>query len=223
MSSAYANRFLKLKCAPDVLAATTPIGQDPVKEISEAMGIIQKVKPIVFDEPMKYNVVDLCSGNALVPVIAVHLLPITDASAVDKRERKRRWELVSRFVYYTKDIMDDSVFDLINENTILTSVHCCSDLALRVAEIYTRSKACALVMSPCCSGRMPGFVPEAVKKLLGGYITWAYYLSTLADGHLYTDKFILSPANTVIVARKKIEVAPKPKPSIPRWDDGEGD
>ena len=60
METYHLNRFLKLKCAGDVLSATYPINR-AAKEISEAMGIVQDIKRIALAEPGEYVLLDFCS------------------------------------------------------------------------------------------------------------------------------------------------------------------
>ena len=92
----YVKQFMALRCAGDVLDACGPF-KNGEKEINESMAVLQRVRRIVLAEPMKYTLVDLCSGNALTPVLAVHYLPIVKAYAVDINPHERRWDKVRRF------------------------------------------------------------------------------------------------------------------------------
>ena len=95
----YLNHFLSLKCSSDVLEVVNPLGNKAAKEITESMAVIKHIKRIAIAEKHKYGLLDLCAGNALTSVLAVHLLPIKGAIAVDKRVRNRKWDMVKRFKY----------------------------------------------------------------------------------------------------------------------------
>lgn len=134
----YIDRLLSKKCAGDVLGIVGPMNHSG-KEISEAMAIIERIKLLTIASPMKYTVVDLCSGNALLPVISASSLPTRHNYAVDLRPRKRPWDKVRRFTYYTADIHSIDFLGflaLIDGPVILTSVHPCKSLAQRAVELY---------------------------------------------------------------------------------------
>lgn len=194
------NEFLSLRCSGDVLNAVNPIGSKAEKEISEAMSIIRHLKSIVLDFPMQYNLVDLCSGNALVPVIAAHLLPITSATAVDKRTRNRRWDIVKNFEYKVIDIYTNEVFSLVNSNTIITGCHACGNLSHRISEIFLNTEAKALVLMPCCSGQLRNKYGPFLSKKLSKYELWSLELTEAVNGVLYREELCLSPKNLVIKA-----------------------
>ncbi len=58
------------------------------------------------------------------------------ASAVDKKKRNRDYCKANRFTYIQQDIFDNKIYEHINENTILISVHPCKGMAFRAIEIY---------------------------------------------------------------------------------------
>ncbi len=100
----YLEQFLSLNCSGDVLNACLPIN-NPSKEITEAMAMIRQIKPIVLANKMRFALIDLCAGNALTSIIAVHLLPIKGALAIDLKPVQRpHRENVKRFVYLKGDI-----------------------------------------------------------------------------------------------------------------------
>ncbi len=74
VSSRYVDEFLSLNCAPDVLGAVGPIN-NPSKEISEAMAVIRRLRPIVLKEGSVslVGMLEFCAGNALTSVLACHL------------------------------------------------------------------------------------------------------------------------------------------------------
>jgi hypothetical protein len=107
------------------------------------------------------------------------MLPVTNAVATDIRPRKRNYGIVKRFSYRYQDIYDNSILNLIDQNTIIVSSHPCKH-ATRVVEIFNKSNAKALCLIPCCNGNFDklvgiGFLTERLSK----YDVWTYYLSTL--------------------------------------------
>ncbi|MHC4604629.1 MAG: methyltransferase, partial [Planctomycetota bacterium] len=171
----YVSEFLSLKCAGDVLNATAPLGPRAEKEITEAMAVVSRLRGMALAEPMKYELYDLCAGNALCSVLAVHLLPIKFAHAVDKKPRNRRWDLVQRFEYLSCDIYDSLS---LKSPAIIISCHPCRDLAKRVIQIYHEQESAAhLVLIPCCKGKIDTPLPTGIlKKRLSKYEQWCFYL-----------------------------------------------
>ena len=134
-SESYTNEFLGLQCSGDVLNVCSPLGNKSQKEITESMGMIKRIRSIFLSNPMEYSMVDLCAGNALTSVLAVHLLPVEVARAIDIKPRKRKWNKAKRFIYDELDIYRETIFDCIGCNTVIICVHGCKDLARRVIEI----------------------------------------------------------------------------------------
>ena len=200
--SRYVDEFLSLRCAGDVLNVVNPIGNSTAKEISESIGVIKRLKKIVLKEPMRYTLYDLCAGNAITSVLAVHLFPIKEAFAIDKRPRKRKWHLAKRFKYLTLDINDVQP-DMFDENSIIIGIHACTSLANRIIELYKESKAQHLILMPCCIGQLKHNYPDIVREKLGKYIIWAWQLAEKCDGKFTIDNHVLSPVNAIITASKK--------------------
>lgn len=217
----YLSRFLKLRCCGDILNIVCPVSSGIEKEISEAFSIITNVKPIVLGEKDKYKILDLCCGNPLGSILSAFLLPIKEVIAVDKKEVKRNYELIRKFQYIEGDIYNDSIFDLIDEDTIIMAIHPCRELAKRIIEIYNESKANYLFLMPCCEGdysklKNSRFLAEnlsgvdhPLEKTSGNYLTWVYYLSTLCDCRIVIDKKCASPKNAIIIGKKSREVKRK--------------
>lgn len=196
----YVSEFLSLKCAGDVLTTCAPINSVE-KEISESMGIIKRLRPIVLAEPMKYRVLDLCAGNALTSVLSVHLLPIKSALAIDIKPRERPgFGSVKRFNYIRGNILFGHYEHASNTDIIISSHPC--KLARRVVEIYNRSPAKALILIPCCEGPLVRKYPQFVKEKLGAYFRWCWDLAQDCGGDVFVDKRILSPKNIVVVAKR---------------------
>ncbi len=199
----YTSEFLSLKCAGDVLNCCSPLGAKSQKEITESMGMIKRIRSIFLSEPMRYNLLDLCAGNALTSVLAVHLLPVFNACAVDIKPRKRKWNKVKRFKYDELDIYGEKVFDYIGIDTVIICVHGCKDLARRIIEIYKKSTAKALFMMPCCNGKVKRFYPQDMIERLGKYKIWCWdLLQDMAEKDtkniFVVDQKILSPKNVII-------------------------
>ena len=197
----YINDFMNLKCSGDVMNSVIPIGHNPGKEITESMGIIKKVKTLILPNPGKYNILDLCAGNALTSVLACHLFKLDYASAVDKKQRYRRWELVQGFTYLVGDIYDPNIMNWVNDKTIIISIHACGNLAKRIIEIYKTSNAKAMFLMPCCLGKLDHGYPEEIKKRLGSYLMFCWDLAqSVENSKIYIDPYILSPKNVIIKA-----------------------
>lgn len=205
IKQAYVSEFLSLKCAGDVLNIVSPLGDKAQKEITESMAVVKRLRSISLRKPMEYTLYDLCAGNALTSVIAVHLLPIKHAVAMDKKPRKRQWRLAKRFQYVTKDIYDIDPKYNIAPNSIIIAVHACTDLSNRVINIYLESDASYLILMPCCEGKKTLYFPPIFKEKLGTYLWWSYQLALKAKGRLLVDEKVISPKNALIIARKKEE------------------
>lgn len=197
----YVSQFLTLKSAPDILGAVNPIGKSAEKEISESMGMIKFIRDITLKEPNKYQIFDICAGNALTSIIACHLLPIKHATAIDKLPRERNFHLVKNFNYMFEDIYNIEP-DFFPENSIIIAVHACKDLAKRIIKLYNESKAKYLLLMPCCESGLNGKYQLICDKI-GKGLTWALELAIMCDGKMYEDKKILSPKNIIIVAEKE--------------------
>lgn len=207
MSTRYTDEFFKLKAAPDILAATKAI-TNGTKKITEAMSIIHAIRRITLSDKMNYSLVDMCSGNALVPIIAAHLLPVRFCVSVDKKSPKPSWTRVKRLhPFGNVDIMtEENMLDLdINqhlggEKTILTSVHPCGKLAEQVINIFLRRPQYRyLYMMPCCSSKINHrrknnlldeirliysevttiSTEEAGEKIVDSYVLWCLHLANL--------------------------------------------
>ena len=205
--SKYISRFLSLKCAPDVLATVGNLGNKVEKEISEAFAIVRRIRKIILKHPNQFQVVDLCSGNALVPVTAIHLLPVTYAYAVDKAPRDRRWELANNFRYIQEDIYNMD-YTLFTKPTILTAVHSCGTLAEQIIKIYERYYQIRhLILMPCCYGKLDSSLLKFIKKEASGDLAWVTKLALQCGENVRVtkDNHILSPKNYIIIASKNNE------------------
>lgn len=196
----YLGSFLKLKCSGDVLNAVGTIA-NPIKEISESMAVINIIRPPILDNPMKYSVLDLCAGNSLTSVIAAHLFPIKHSVAVDVRKKKEKlFRNTRNFYYVQKSIYDDDIHKMVDENTIIISVHPCQNLARRVIQIFNNSPSPMIVLMPCCNGNVER-VPNEDK-----YLTWCRHLYSLLETSniiMTRDEKCLSEKNNIIIGKKK--------------------
>ena len=196
--------FLSLKCAPDVLGTVGYLGGKPEKEITEAWAIIKKLRKVVLKEPNKYQLVDLCSGNALVPVIATHLLPFTKTYAIDKLKRDRNWNHAKNFRYVTSDIehISLSIFD---KPTIITAVHCCRKTAETVINIFNETRDIKhMLLMPCCVGSLNSGLLQFIRNEANRDVAWITKLSLMCDNavKISRDNHVLSPKNYIIMASK---------------------
>lgn len=195
----YVQEFLRLKCAGDVLNVCSPLGNNTHKEITESMGMIKRIKGLFISNPMIYNLIDLCAGNALTSVLAVHLLPVKYAYAIDKRPRDRKWSNAKRFEYLTRNIFDSEIEKYIDDKSVVISIHACGDLSVKIIDLYKNSKAKALFLMPCCVGKMRHKYPTKMQEKLGDYMLWAWDLVQELENYALTeDGNILSPKNIII-------------------------
>lgn len=201
----YLDEFLRLNCCGDILNIVTPLSHAP-KEITESMAIISRLRGETLSNPMKYQVLDLCAGNALTSLVSVFLLPVYFAYAVDKIKRNKDYSKARAFEYIELDIFDEKVCEYINENTIIISVHPCRGMAARVVEIYKNSPARSLYLMPCCIGKYRIPAKQFLCENMGKYHAWCYYLASLCNGSIEIDANCISKANAVISAHK----APQP-------------
>ena len=204
--SKYLDEFFGYKCAGDVINAVTPLNR-AAKEISEAMAVVRRLKPFVLNRPMELTLVDLAAGNALTAIIAVHLLPVKLANAVDREPRRRPGHAkVERFVYSQLTVEAlVGVSDHWGTDVVFASVHPCSTLATRIVDLYLATpRAVGLVLMPCCHGPQdtPKRIPTAFRQRINGYEAWAWWLAERAGGDLFVDKNVLSPCNAIVVAKK---------------------
>uniref|UniRef100_A0A6M3XG35 Putative methyltransferase n=1 Tax=viral metagenome TaxID=1070528 RepID=A0A6M3XG35_9ZZZZ len=204
----YLGKFLSLDCCGDILNIVTPLSHAP-KEITESMAIIERLRGEVLPDPMKYQILDLCAGNALTSLTSVFLLPVKQAVAVDKKKRNRDYHKANRFRYVELDIFTDETFNFIDENTIIISIHPCRGMAARVVEIYNNSPARSLYLMPCCIGNYRIPAKQFLCKNLGKYQAWCYYLASLCNGSIEIDANCISKANAVISAHRKPSVKEK--------------
>ena len=210
----YVDHFLKLRCAGDVLNVTGPMN-NAMKEISEAMSIMKHVKRIVIPDPMKYQLVDFCSGNALVPITAAFVLPLNFTIAVDKRPNKApftRQGVVDRFVYLKADVYTLGLSSPEIPPTILTCVHGCGGLAKVTIEAFLDGPQVKhLIMMPCCEGKLPEIdIPSFFRQKLTSYDMWCYGLyetiqqsSKVKYSNMIEDLNVISPKRTLIIASKE--------------------
>ncbi|MDP2753356.1 MAG: hypothetical protein Q8P40_03075 [Nitrospirota bacterium] len=197
----YLDEFLRLKCCGDILNIAAPLSHAQ-KEITESMAVIARLRKETLSNHMKYNVLDLCAGNALTSLTSVFLLPVSSALAVDKKKRSRNYCKAERFEYIELDIFNNEIYNYINENTIIISVHPCRGMAARVVEIYNNSPARSLYLMPCCIGKYRIQAKQFLCESMGKYYAWCYYLASLCNGNIEIDENCMSKANAVISAHK---------------------
>ena len=208
----YVEEFLSLKCAPDVLGVVGQMKSGVCKEITEAMGIMKALRPIVLREPGRYVLYDLCAGNGLVGVLAAHLLPLRYTVSVDKLERRRRWDKVQRFTYCISDIYTESSmarYHMMRNGGpfILAGCHPCKDLSVQILRLYgVLADAKHVVVMPCCKGGLPKDSPPVermVQEKLSRYERWVVGLARMVGGDVYRDPKVQSLCNCIVTASKE--------------------
>jgi hypothetical protein len=204
MENGYVDEFLNLRCCGDILNVVNPIGKNSRKEITEAMSLIKRVKRLVFPRDRQFKVLDLCSGNALTAITAVHLYPNVRAMALDKRPRDRQWDKVERFEYVFADLYSlegvKRMMEFVDPTTIIVSSHPCGDLAREIGKLFKGLTAKALFMMPCCDGSVKRSYPQELYSKMGKYFVWCWDLAQDVNGKISVDKRCLSPRNIVVSA-----------------------
>ncbi len=209
MGNRYVDQFLALNCAGDVLNAVGKINK-PEKEISESMAIVKHLKEIVLKEPNRYEIFDLCAGNALTSILIAHLLPVGMCFAVDKEKRLNgNYGNVSGFMYLDpielSELKIDQVAGKEHKDIILISVHPCQ-AAREIVHIYNNGNFKALIMMPCCEGVNEELVSDPwLSKRMNRYDRWTYSLACSIEKieskvKIYTNRYCLSPKCNVITA-----------------------
>ena len=204
--SKYVNKFLNMKCAGDVIGIAGPMKKYE-KEITEAMAMKEAIKEFALKKPNKYVVVDVCSGNALVPLLTAFTLPVAHSTAIDIKDRYRPWHLVNKFLYLTGDIKDDYFKRYLNRNphpTILTACHACKNISEHIINLYHEMDIVKhLVLMPCCIGGISSKY-SLLRQKLGKYMLWCLELADMCEGkvNIYQDNLVLSPKNVIITASK---------------------
>lgn len=202
----YIESFLELNCSCDILEILKPFRSGICKEISETWSMLKRVRSLTLTSKNKYNILDICAGNPLFSVTSAFLLPVEESVAVDKHIPDRDYSSIQNFKYLKLNIHNDSIYDIIDEYTILVSIHPCKRLATRIVDIYNKSKAQCLFMMPCCIDRK-SITTVKLKFLIdqiGKYKTWVYHLSSLCEGkvNVSIDNKCLSIKNCIISASK---------------------
>ena len=205
----YMDEFLRLKCAVDVLNVVNPIGNKPVKEISESMAIIKGMKRVVFRvKPNTYSLFDVGAGNAITSVLAQHLLPLSCSWAIDKRLRNRNWSKVNQFIYCEvnfKDFMEEPRIS--PTPVIMIGVHSCKELSKEIINAFNENLYIKhLFLMPCCEGSFKSVMPSYMKENLSKAVDWVYYLYDrleVKDKDIIQDKKCLSPKNLIIEAHRE--------------------
>ncbi len=156
------------------------------------------------------DLLDLGAGNALGSILAVHLLPVRHAVAIDNKPRERSGHAnVKRFTYKRGDAFYPDWNKVVGEKreykTVIISIHPCAQLATRVVDIYLGSpEYIGLVLMPCCNGHQNDKkIPTAFRSRISKYEAWAWWLAERVGGDLFVDKNVLSPCNAIVVARKE--------------------
>lgn len=202
MSNKLVDKFLSLKCSSDVLEAVRPLNS-PSKEISETMILINAIRSYTLSQKMVYSVTDLCAGSALTAITAVHMLPITEAIAIDLYPQRRPGHAnVRRFEYRTGNIYDESLWQEMNLNrSIVVASHACKDLALQIAR-KCRQWDLPLAMLTCCQsqGQMSPFFKD-LALTMGKYEAWTAYVANVTEGRFKFIDDCLSPANGLVTRK----------------------
>lgn len=204
----YLDWFFGLGCAGDVLASAPKLRKG-AKEISEALALISAIRPMCLADPGRWTVLDLCAGNALTSLIAVHLFKVKRAIAVDIAPRGFR-RAPDRFESVRGDVHDHDLWkklDLYSDPDVLVvSAHPCKGLAQAVVSTFRWYDAAKhLALLPCCVAMRT--IPEQPGSAAFGpkekYAQWCHTIAAYAGGTYRMDENCLSPCRGVVRAFKR--------------------
>ena len=175
MRESYIAKFLRLRCAGDVLESIQPINRPRFDdEISEAMALVGAIRGKILKEPNRWKIVDICAGNVLTGVIAAHLLPV-ECVTLHKWRVKPDGELLAkvRGLKVKTDADWSSIFD---NNTIVVSASPNYDIAVEIA-------------NRCAVNNVPLAMTPANSKVAGGdkaekrsvHSRYEYLLNSIVD------------------------------------------
>lgn len=201
MANKYVNEFLRMRCCKDIMDIVNPLYHSE-KEITESIAIINRLRRETLSNPMQFNILDICAGNALTSLISVYLLPIKYTTAIDKKKKIRDYLRAKNFAYIELDIFDDYVYQHIDNNTIIMSIHPCRELAYRIIDIYNNSPARSLYLMPCCIGKYDIPAKNFLLENLGKYLAWSFYLANKCNGNITIDSNCISPKNAIVSSHK---------------------
>jgi len=192
----YVNEFLTYRCAGDVLNSVAPLN-NAAKEISESMALLKSVKGLALRHPRMLRLWDLCAGNALTSILAVHYLPFAYAIAVDRKLHKRPgYARVQRWEYRQGEI--DSLHGQISVNDVLVASHPCQ-AAEDICRLFNDSPARAMFILPCCQGKISSKFTQLTRGKMSRYELWCLHLARLVDGECSKrDTQVLSPMNIIV-------------------------
>ena len=192
----YVNEFLGFRCAGDVLNSVAPLN-NPAKEISESLALLRHVKGLALRYPRMLRLWDLCAGNALTGILAVHYLPFAYAIAVDRKPHRRPGHArVKRWEYRQGEIA--SLRGQISKNDVLIASHPCQ-AAEDICHLFNDSEARAMFILPCCQGKTSNKFTQLTRDRMSKYELWALHLARLVGGECSTrDLRILSPMNIIV-------------------------
>lgn len=201
--------FKEMSCYTDIFSRFEHMKHFE-KEYSESMSMITYIKNDLLLHPGTINVIDLCAGSALTGVLLAYITPIKHVICFDKFKRKNvNVDNVQRFSFIEGDLYNDSIYELIDENTVILGCHLCRDLSYRAVEIYEKSQAYKCVLMPCChAGNENKPIDGWLLEQLGQYGMWCYQIARKIDTEksevrITKAQQCSSPKNNVILAQKR--------------------
>jgi hypothetical protein len=211
----YIKEFFSLNCHKDILDIIGNINNLD-KEITEAMSIIHLTKRVALNKDIK-TLIDFCSGNALLPIISSFLFKFELNIATDKNDYhiNKEYHRIENFMYLLQDINEIFIrinpvslvdsFD--NNQSIITAIHPCKNLARQVINVYNHTNAKYLCIMPCCIGDFKNKIkmPRFMLKRFSKYELWCLDLANEIENSkikIIHDKNVISPRNIIITAKK---------------------
>ena len=208
MKTKYVDSFLKLNCASDILSVVSPI-HNVAKEITEVYTVFRALRKLIPpSESDQYNLWDLCAGNGLLGVTLAHVFNFNRVGSIDIKVPNRRFSNVRNYQYIKEDIKC-FVGKSFRDSDVIVASHPCKNAKV-IADLFCRSEAKALVLLPCCIGKLEN-TPQYLIDRLGKSDAWCYDLYRMIDMYslvnienievkIYRDDNCISPRNIVITA-----------------------
>lgn len=186
MGLRYLNEFLRLRCAPDILAVPHILGSSPAKEVTESMGAWEAVRHVLNDGAQARDDVVCCVvGDGHLPRTGALVAHLTkwEVISVDPEMRSTTPELRQmKRLYPIKAKLEDLCPPAIRfHHVVIIGVHSHAPAQLSWDFIQAREKL--LVLIPCC-----------VRGAVTGDFDWKFSRE---------DKGILSPHNRVRMYYKR--------------------
>lgn len=190
------DKFLALRCAPDVLECVNPL-KNTERNITEAMLVVEAIRPRILKERGKWKVVDVNAGNPFLGLLIAHLLPVELVTSMSWRYPKDQKLDLSKVQHFQAKIapleflpkqladVQDSIlvsaspnFDVAVE---LATTALANDLPLAMVPARIKGRQVRNSKSDCCDEVYQTYLDWLV-RLSGGKAQYRRWLPNVNDG-----------------------------------------